>query len=51
MAKDMYQKRRERKETKSNNNDQKVTTTNINWDMPTYRQPHSNPYEIRKIEK
>lgn len=25
--------------------------TNINWDMPTYRQPHSNPYKIRKIEK
>lgn len=31
MAKNMYQKTRERKEAKANNNDQKVTTTNINW--------------------
>lgn len=30
MAKNMYQKQKERKEAKANNDDQKVTTTNIN---------------------
>ncbi len=53
MAKDMYQKRKERKEKRENNtnNAEGVQKTVINWDMPTYRQPHSNAYEIRKNEK
>lgn len=48
MAKNMYQKRRERKEAKSNEVE-KVTTTNINWDISTYAKPRSIPYEIRNI--
>ena len=31
MAKDMYQKRKEGKEAKLNNNEEKVTKSNINW--------------------
>lgn len=45
----MYQKRKERQEKSEENNG--VNKSVINWDMPTNRKPHSNPYEIRKLEK
>ena len=53
MAKDMYQKRRERKEKRENNinNDEGFQKTVINWDISTDAKPHSNSYEIRKFEK
>ena len=47
---DMYQKREQRKNNELEDN-KSLLSTNINWDMSTYRQPHSSPYEIRKIEK
>lgn len=49
MSKDMYQKQKEGKE--NSNNTEIDNKTNINWNMPTYRQSYSNHYEIRKAEK
>lgn len=42
----MYQKRKERQENK-NNNYEGFKNNVINWDMPTVRKPHSNPYKIK----
>lgn len=28
-----------------NNNKERLSKTNINWDNPTKGQPHSNPYK------
>ena len=53
MAKDMYQKRKERKEkAMSNDNVQNgVNKTVINWDNPTDRKPLTNPDKIRICTK
>lgn len=48
MAKNMYQKREERKQNKLNNdNEEMFNKTTINWLMETYGNTHSNLYKIR----
>lgn len=45
---DMYQKREQRKKNKTEeNNTENTNKVNINWDIGTNRQHHSNPYKIR----
>lgn len=46
---DMYQKREQRKKdkTKDKNNTENINKTNINWNIGTYRQHHSNLCKIR----
>lgn len=48
MAKNMYQKRKERQDKKiSDDNTNVLNKTVINWDIGTYAKTHSNPYKIR----
>lgn len=43
---DMYKKRKMRKEnTNINENNNGGAKTNINWYIPPYGKPHSNPYK------
>ena len=51
MAKDMYQKRKERKEKKQTDNVESVSKTNINWLITIYLTLIRNPLFIRTWEK
>lgn len=45
MAKNMYQKREERKNKKMNEDGKSFSNVSINWYIPTYGKHHSNPYK------